>query len=57
MQNTDGSFILQTSGPWSTYKANEDGDALFFDADQDGDLDLIVCSGSNVFPVNSPLIP
>ncbi len=55
LQGNDGNFLLQTSGPWQAFKGSEDADALFFDADQDGDLDLIVCSGSNVFSENSPL--
>ncbi len=42
-----GSF---TQGEVAAFKGDrkaEDGDALFFDADGDSDLDLYVCSGSN----------
>jgi len=47
IQNKEGKYrktVLQAS------KRNEDTDATFFDADNDGDLDLYICSGSNEFP-------
>ncbi|MEL7120672.1 MAG: VCBS repeat-containing protein, partial [Bacteroidota bacterium] len=49
-QNTNGEFQL-IKGPWERDAASEDVDALFFDADSDGDQDLYILSGSNEFPV------
>ena len=46
LQQENGEFMDQ-SGPWETHKNLEDLDALLFDAEGDGDLDLYVVSGGN----------
>ncbi len=53
LQNQNGEFNLN-DGPWQQDKASEDSDALIFDIEDDGDFDLIVTSGGNEYPENSP---
>jgi hypothetical protein len=53
MQTADGRFRASGTALWEEDKLGEDTDALFFDADADGDADLYVCSGGNAFPPNS----
>ncbi|MHA6248286.1 VCBS repeat-containing protein [Pontibacter sp. CAU 1760] len=56
-------FVQQQNGTFSEAavsrlfeqdKASEDVAARFFDADKDGDLDLLVVTGSNEFTANAP---
>jgi hypothetical protein len=49
MINEEGKSYRTTEGPWKAHSKLEDMGILFFDADQDSDLDLYVCSGGNEF--------
>ncbi len=53
IQRKDGSFQMSKSQPWKYDKNYEDMGALFFDFDNDKDMDLYVVSGGNEFPEGS----
>ncbi len=54
LQQANNRFIPAQSQIWTADAASEDVHAHFFDADNDGDVDLYVSSGSNEFPQGSP---
>jgi hypothetical protein len=54
LQTASGKFIVAASQPWTADSSSEEVNALFFDADQDGDVDLYVVSGGNEYTDQSP---
>ncbi|MBS1973089.1 MAG: VCBS repeat-containing protein, partial [Bacteroidetes bacterium] len=56
LQQQDGSFLQKPQFVFAQDKDNEDIGAAFFDADNDGDLDLIVVSGGNQDKIGSPYL-
>ena len=54
LQQNGGTFLDKSPAVFAEDNASEDVDALFFDADGDQDLDLLVVTGSNEFQPNDP---
>ncbi|HTK20465.1 MAG TPA: VCBS repeat-containing protein [Mucilaginibacter sp.] len=48
VQQPDGKFVQKREFVFEQDKSSEDIGALFFDADHDGDMDLVVVSGGNL---------
>jgi enediyne biosynthesis protein E4 len=53
IQTKDRKFLKQNQLLFDKDKESEDIMSVFFDADNDGDIDLYVCSGSNEFSTSS----
>lgn len=56
LQSRSGDFVEMKQLLIDSDSTCEDVDATFFDADQDGDLDLLVVSGGNEFVGKSPFM-
>jgi hypothetical protein len=54
LQKADGKFEGAPTQPWRQNVACEEVNALFFDADKDGDQDLYIVSGGNEFEDQAP---
>ena len=53
VQNANGKFTEKIQADFSMDLTTENVDAVFFDADKDGDQDLFVVTGSNEFVANA----
>ncbi|MDB5276218.1 MAG: RNA-binding protein [Ferruginibacter sp.] len=54
LQKENDTFVETPQQAWISDSASEDVNAVFFDADKDGDLDLYVVSGGNEYADQSP---
>lgn len=54
LQTNDNKFIPTANNAWLADSVFEDVNAIFFDADKDGDADLYVVSGGNEYGDGSP---
>ncbi len=57
LQSNTGSFISSQEALFKEHALNEDVASSFFDADNDGDMDLLVASGGNEFTTGPALYP
>ncbi len=57
LQNEQGEFQINKLPGEDNFKINEDVASLFFDANGDGNLDLLIASGGNEFASGKPLEP
>ena len=53
LQTKEGTFIPTPNQPWNTDNKSTTADALFFDADGDGDMDLYLVSGGADYYLNA----
>ncbi len=54
-QRADGRFTAAPSQPWASHADQETMGSLFFDADKDGDQDLLVLAGGNEADIRDPI--
>src|SRR5690606_41363280 len=57
LQGEGGQFTAHQPGLFLEEENNEDVDQVFFDADKDGDLDLLVVSGGDEVTQGAILVP